>query len=108
MSQPAILYQHSKRPEWGYCVIVETQEDRTTFKFDDGVDRTIRNDHIAMMQPVELDEAQANEIHERISKFLTPRAARTGTKPKAKKPAAKKPKPEKPKAEKPEKDDDAG
>jgi len=90
LNQPAILYQHSKRPEWGYCAIVEIQEDRTTFKFDDGLDRTIRHDHIGLMMQVELDEAQANEIQQRIAKYLTPRAARAATKPSAKKPAAKK------------------
>ena len=103
MNQPAILYQHSKRPEWGYCTIVDTQEDRTTFKFDDGLDRTIRHDHIGLMMQVELDEAQANEIYQRIAKYLTPRAVRAASKPSAKKAAAKKTK-----VEKAEHPDDAG
>jgi hypothetical protein len=89
LTQYTVLYQHAKRPEWGYCAIVDTQEDRTTFKFDDGLDRTIRHDHLQMMQQVHLEEPQANEIQERIAKHLAPRNARAG-KPKAKKPAAKK------------------
>jgi hypothetical protein len=82
---------------------VETQEDRTTFKFDDGLDRTIRHDHIGLMIQVELDEAHATEIHQRIAKYLTPRAVRAATKPSAKKAAAKKTK-----VEAAEDPDDAG
>jgi hypothetical protein len=104
LNLPAILYQHSKRPEWGYCAIVEIQEDRTTFKFDDGLDRTIRHDHIGLMMHVELDEAHANEIQQRIAKHLTPRAVRAASKPSAKKKAAAK----KTKVEKAENPDDAG
>jgi hypothetical protein len=88
LTQPAILYQHSKRPEWGYCTIVETHEDRTTFKFDDGLDRTIRHDHIQLMMEVELEEAHAEDIHQRIAKHLSPRARAAG-KSKTKKPAKK-------------------
>jgi hypothetical protein len=106
LDQPGILYQHSKRPEWGYCTIVEIQEDRTRFTFDDGLDRTIRHDHIGLMMHVELDEAHANEIRQRIAKYLARPAVRAAAKPGAKN--AKKAAAKKAKVEQAEDADDAG
>ena len=60
-AEHASIYRHSKRQEWGYCAVVGTSEDRTTFKFDDGSSRTILNDHIAMMERMEGNKSAAAE-----------------------------------------------
>lgn len=62
------LYQHTKRIEWGYGAVIDTQDDRTTFKFDDGVSRTIKRDHIHLMIQVELDEPQGSEVRKRLAR----------------------------------------
>jgi hypothetical protein len=88
LTQHAPIYQHSKRPEWGYCAVVEVLEDRTLFKFDDGLSRTISHDHIKLMQRVDLEEAEATAIHARIAKHSA-RTAKVADKAKAKRAAAK-------------------
>jgi hypothetical protein len=90
LTQHLTVYQHAKRPEWGYCAVIETHEDRTTFKFDDGLSRTIRHDHLQMMQRVNLEEPQASEVQKRLAKHTTARALRVDGKPKAKRAPAKK------------------
>jgi hypothetical protein len=79
LSQQGPIYQHAKCPEWGCCTIEETLEDRTTFKFDDGSKRTIRHDHIGLMQRVELDEAEATAFHARMAKRSAPRAVKAAS-----------------------------
>jgi hypothetical protein len=88
LNHHAFLYQHAKRPEWGYGAVTEAQDDRTTFKFDDGASRTIKRDHIHMMLQVELDEPEATEVHKRIAKHSPAKTA--ATEAKLKKAAAKK------------------
>jgi hypothetical protein len=88
-TQFAPIYQHAKRPDWGYCAVVEIHDDRTVFKFVDGLNRTIRNDHIQLMQLVDLDEPEATEVRKRIAKHSAPRST-AGGRAKEKKPAAKK------------------
>lgn len=77
------LYQHTKRSEWGYGAVIGSQDDRTTFKFDDGVSRTIKRDHIHMMVRVELEEPQASEVRKRIAKPVKSAAAAAATAKKA-------------------------
>lgn len=62
------LYQHTMRAEWGYGAVTESQDDRTTFRFDDGVSRTIKRGHIHLMVRVELDEPEASEVRKRIAR----------------------------------------
>ena len=88
MTQHTPLYQHTKRPEWGYCAILEVLEDRTTYKFDDGSSRSISRNHIHMMAQVEPDEPEATEIRKRIAKHSPSRSPGADGKPKAKKKAA--------------------
>jgi hypothetical protein len=63
------IYQHVKRPEWGMSEVLEMHEDRTTFLFDDGQQRTIKRDHVHMMQNVALDADAAAEVHKKIAKY---------------------------------------
>jgi hypothetical protein len=56
------------RSEWGYGAVIGQQDDRTTFKFDDGINRTIKRDHMHLMVRVELDEPQAAEVRKRIAR----------------------------------------
>jgi hypothetical protein len=63
------LYQHAlRRSEWGYGAVTATTEDRTTFKFDDGMTRTITRDHIHLMEQVELEEPENSEVRKRIAR----------------------------------------
>lgn len=78
------LYQHTKRPEWGYCAITEVREDRTTFKFADGESRSISSKHLHMMVIVEPEEADAIEIRRRIGKHAPSRPPIAGGKSKSK------------------------
>ena len=73
MIQDAPIYQHTKRPEWGYGAVVETRDDRTTFGFDDGSSRTILHNHIHMMSQVELEDPEASEVRKRIAKHWAPK-----------------------------------
>jgi hypothetical protein len=86
----ALLYQHAKRPEWGYCAIVEVHEDRTTFRFVDGMSRTILQRHMQMMQRVDLEDGGAAEVHKLIAKHSAPRSAKVASAPKSKRAGAKK------------------
>jgi len=65
---PTILYQHVKRPEWGFSTVLATQDDSTTYLFDDGRQRTIKLDHVHMMQRVVLQEDAAEEVHRKLAK----------------------------------------
>lgn len=64
----AFLYQHTMRFEWGYGAVTESHEDRTTFKFDDGVVRTIKHGHLHLMRRVDLEEPEASEVRKRIAR----------------------------------------
>jgi hypothetical protein len=64
----AFLYQHTMRSEWGVGAVIDQQDDRTTFKFDNGITRTIKRDHIHLMVRVELEEAAATEARKRIAR----------------------------------------
>jgi hypothetical protein len=79
------LYQHTKRFEWGYGAVTDSADDRTTFKFDDGVLRTIKRDHIHLMIRVELEEPQNTEIRKRLAKPIKSLAAAASRKAAAKK-----------------------
>jgi hypothetical protein len=69
------LYQHTKRVEWGYGAVTDSADDRTTFKFDDGVARTIKRDHIHLMVHVELEEPQNSEVRKRLARPMKSAAA---------------------------------
>jgi len=75
------LYQHTKRVEWGYGAVTETKDDRTSFKFDDGITRTITRDHIHLMIQVELEEPEASEVHKRIARYTKSSANGADKKP---------------------------
>lgn len=79
------LYQHTMRSEWGYGAVIDSQDDRTTFKFDDGVARTIKRGHIHLMVRVELEEPQASEVRKRIARPIKSAAALAARKPTKKK-----------------------
>ena len=72
MDEYTPLYQHTKRPEWGYGAIAEVHGDRTTFKFADGSSRAISREYLHMMLEVELAEPEASDVRKRIGK-LAPR-----------------------------------
>jgi hypothetical protein len=69
------LYQHTMRTEWGYGAVTDSEDDRTTFKFDDGVVRTIKRDHIHLMVRVELEEPQNTDVRKRLARPIKSAAA---------------------------------
>ena len=73
------LYQHTMRAEWGYGAVIDTQDDRTTFKFDDGVSRTIKRDHMHLMVQVELDEPEGSEVRKRLARSVKSAASRVSS-----------------------------
>jgi len=76
------------RSEWGYGAVIDTQDDRTTFRFDDGVSRTIKRDHMHLMVQVELDEPQGSEVRKRLARSV--KSAASASSPARKAAAAKK------------------
>ena len=66
---PSVLYRHVKRPEWGFSTIVSTQQDSTTFLFDDGRQRTIKIGHVHLMEVAVLMDDAAEEVHRKLAKY---------------------------------------
>jgi metal-dependent hydrolase (beta-lactamase superfamily II) len=62
------LYHHVKRPEWGFSTIVVSQDESTTFLFDDGRQRKILTGHMHLMQLATLPDAEAEQIHRKLAK----------------------------------------
>jgi hypothetical protein len=82
------LYQHVKRPEWGFSTIVSLEDDRTTFLFVDGIQRTFKLAHVHMMELVTTLDDAAAEACRKLAAYATVTAR--GTVAKVKRPAAKK------------------
>lgn len=94
MNNELVLYRHVKRPEWGLSTIVSLEDDRTTFLFVDGLQRTFKRMHVHFMELVTVFDETVDEAQRKLATFT--RSTPTGTvlKAKAKKPKAKpKPKP---------------
>jgi hypothetical protein len=84
------LYQHVKRPEWGLSTIIGLQDDRTTFLFVDGTQRTFKRDHLHMMELVTAMDEATEEAYRKLATYT--RSATTGAIVKVRAPAKKKPK----------------
>jgi hypothetical protein len=91
MTQEHTLYQHVKRPEWGFSTIVDIQDDATTFLFDDGRHRKITSAHVHLMQHVVLEGEAAEEVHRKLAKHMHVRSPVAGKRAAAKKKAPAKP-----------------
>ena len=82
------LYQHVKRPEWGMSTIISLQDDRTTFLFVDGMQRTFKRAHLHMMELVTVIDEASEEAYRKLSAYT--RSTVTGSIVKKKAPAKKK------------------
>ena len=69
------IYQHVKRPEWGFSTIVDLQDDATTFLFDDGKRRKITIGHVHLMQRVVLQGDAGEELQRKLAKHLHVKSA---------------------------------
>jgi hypothetical protein len=91
MAHEDILYQHVKRPEWGFSTIINMEDDRTTFVFDDGARRTITIGHMHLMERVVLEDEAEEEVRQKLAKYKPSSTLGGATKrkraPKKKKPA---------------------
>jgi hypothetical protein len=88
MTQEPILYQHVKRPEWGFSTIVDLQDDATTFLFDDGRHRKITVGHVHLMQRVVLEGEAAEEVYKKLAKHMHVKSPAAATLVAAKKKAS--------------------
>jgi acyl transferase domain-containing protein len=79
------LYEHVKRPEWGLSMIVLLDNDRMTFGFVDGAQRTLKRESFHMMKRVVLVGDAAEEARRKLNVHAKAKA-------KAKGPAKAKPK----------------
>jgi hypothetical protein len=91
MTQEHTLYQHVKRPEWGYSTIVDIQDDATTFLFDDGTRRKITRAHVHLMQHVVLQGEEGEEVQRKLAKHTQVRSPAAGKRAATKKKAPAKP-----------------
>lgn len=67
MSSGNALFRHSKREEWGLAIVVEELEDRTTYLFESAGQKTLQADYLYMVEPADLDPAEAASAYQRIS-----------------------------------------
>lgn len=72
-------------------MIVDIQDDATTFLFDDGHHRKITSGHVHLMQLVMLQGEAAEEVHRKLAKHLHSRSAVPGKRVATKKKAPAKP-----------------
>lgn len=85
MSNELILYRHVKRPEWGLSTIVSLEDDRTTFIFVDGLQRTFKRMHVHFMELVTVFDAAAEEAQKKLAGYTKSTPSGTIVKVKAKK-----------------------
>lgn len=92
MTEELDLYEHVKRPEWGLSEIVIFHTDRMTFGFIDGVERTIKREHVHLMKRVVLTGEEADEARKKLHVHARKRARSLAkTKPRVKKKPAARP-----------------
>jgi hypothetical protein len=57
-----VLYQHARRPQWGFAILCQEDKTSRTFQFQDGRTRTFKMGFYELMVPVETEEDQTEEI----------------------------------------------
>ena len=83
VTEHVALYQHTKRPEWGFAVVIDHLLDRRIFMFENGESRTISNEYGHLMAEVEPPEEQASKARLALGKLAARAGASTTPKKKA-------------------------
>ena len=60
------LYQHSRRPVWGYAILAEDLVDRRKFQFQDGKSRTFKLGYYELMEEMDIPVDKALQIVEQL------------------------------------------
>lgn len=85
MTEELDLYEHTKRPEWGLSMLVNLDNDRLTFGFVDGSQRTLTRESFHLMKRVVLAGEAAQEARKKLDVHAKARAKGLAkAKPKAK------------------------
>jgi hypothetical protein len=85
------IYQHSKRPEWGFAMFNDEVEDRVRFAFSDNQIRAFRAESLHHLTVVDLPEPEAAKVRADLSRKRSVTASgapRKKAKPRAPKVAA--------------------
>jgi hypothetical protein len=83
------LYQHAKRPDWGFAIAVAHLVDRKIFVFENGESRTFMNEYTHFMSEVEPAEDVATKARQALAKHAA-RATASAAAPVKKKSGARK------------------
>jgi hypothetical protein len=62
------IYQHPKRPEWGFAVFNDEVEDRVRFAFSDNQIRAFKAESLHLLQVVNLPEPEATKVRAELSR----------------------------------------
>lgn len=71
------LYQHAKRPDWGFAIAIAHLVDRKIFVFESGESRTFMNEYVHFMSEVEPAEDVAAKARQALAKHAARAAAAT-------------------------------
>lgn len=66
--EPFTLYQHTKRPDWGFAIAIAHLADRKIFVFESGESRTFMNEYVHFMSEVEPAEELAAKARQALAK----------------------------------------
>ncbi len=80
-----VLYQHSRRPQWGLAILCGEDKTSRTFQFQDGRTRTFKEGWYQLMEPVEVEEDQSEDIASTLSKAMDRQLTRSRIMERAKK-----------------------
>jgi hypothetical protein len=61
-----LIYRHALRPEWGLAVLVDSEDDKSTFQFEDGKVRVFKRAYLHHMQTV---DAPADETARTLARL---------------------------------------
>jgi hypothetical protein len=82
--EPAPLYEHTKRPEWGLAILAWERNRRRAYQFQDGKLRLIKEGYYHLMQEVDRPADKALELAESLKDKLGVSEARREVVKKAK------------------------
>lgn len=68
------LFQHQERKQWGLAIVVRRLDDRVSFQFQDGTERTFHEKYLRLLVPVDLPYNEAAGIVESLRATTTQRS----------------------------------
>lgn len=80
-----VLYQHTRRPQWGLAILCGEDKTSRTYQFQDGRTRTFKEGWYELMQPVESAEEETEAIASTLEKAMDRQITRSRIMERAKK-----------------------